>query len=364
MRGWAKLWALSLAAASLLGLTAAAIAYTSRLFSGYPFSVGRALLSTLPDWYFWAIIAPPVVALGRRFPIQGSRWIAHGALHFLAGTLVAMVQVAFYAWFERLFVQYPEFPGYLPYYAYTVGMWFHYQFIVYWVIVLASHAFDYYRRYRERETRAAQLETELVRAQLQALRSRIQPHFLFNTLNTVAMLIRERKIDAATDTVARLGGILRKTLDGTGGQEVPLSEEIALVRDYLAIEQERFGDRLQPRFQVSPAAESALVPSMLLQPIVENAVRHGISLRPEAGRIEVEATVSGGRLRVRVHDDGPGLNGGSGRSGLHVGLSTTRRRLEHLYGDDQSLSLVDAPEGGAAVTVDLPLRRQPAGALP
>lgn len=362
MRGWGKLWALSLAAASVLGLTAAAISYASRILSGHPYSVGFALLYTLPDWYFWALVAPPVVALARRFPIQGPRWPGHGALHVLAGSVIAIAEVAFFTRFELLFVPLEGFPTYLTYYAYTLGLWFHYQFIVYWVIVLASFSFDYYRRFRERETRAAQLETEVVRAQLQALRSQIQPHFLFNTLNTIAMLIRERKIGAATDTVARLGDILRRTLDGSAAQEVPLGEELALIRDYLAIEQERYGERLRARFEISPEATSALVPSMILQPIVENAVRHGISPRTEAGRIEVEASVAGGRLRLRVLDDGPGFGTTTGNGGLHVGLATTRRRLEHLYGGDQRLTLGNAPGGGAAVTVDLPLRVQSSGA--
>jgi signal transduction histidine kinase len=353
---WGRLWALSLAISSVVAFTAALVAYVGRLLSGRPISIGGALTMTLPDWYYWALVAPFAVYLARRFPIVGPRRGWHTVLHVAVGIVVAVLELVVFTGSYRAIEGPLGFPTYGAFLFFTSSMWFHYQFFVYWVIVLGVHAHEYYGRYRERQLQSARLETELVRAQLHALRSQLQPHFLFNSLHTIAMLMREQRVDDATDMIARLGELLRRALDGDGVQEVRLEDELQMARDYLAIEQVRFGDRLHVRFDVQGDVRDALVPAMVLQPLVENAVRHGVSRRSSAGSIDVHAGIEGGRLRLRVRDDGPGFGGDPREDSPHLGLANTRRRLQHLYGDRQQLEVADVDGGGAAVTVLIPLR--------
>jgi two-component sensor histidine kinase len=353
---WAKIWALSLAVATVVAFSAALVAYVGRLLSGRPISIADSLTMTLPDWYFWALVAPFAIFLARRFPIGGHRRSWHTALHVAIGVVVAILQIVVFTWSYRTIAGPLGFPTYGSFLFFTSSLWFHYQFFVYWVIVLGVHAYEYYGRYRERQLQSARLETELIRAQLHSLRSQIQPHFLFNSLHTIAMLMREQRVEEATDMIARLGELMRKTLDGDGAQEVRLEDELQLARDYLAIEQVRFGDRLRVRFDVQGEARDALVPAMVLQPLVENAVRHGVSRRAEAGTIDVQARIDGRNLLICVRDDGPGFGGTPDESSTHLGLANTRRRLQHMYGTDQRLDVVDAEGGGAAVTLLIPLR--------
>jgi signal transduction histidine kinase len=227
---------------------------------------------------------------------------------------------------------------------------------MYWFIVLGHQGWHYYQRYRERERRALELEGQLARAQLEALRMQLNPHFLFNTLNTIAALIHDQP-EVADRTITRLSELLRLSLDPGGSLEVPLREELGFLDRYLEIEQTRFGDRLRVETRVAEELQEVLVPSLVLQPIVENAIRHGIERREEAGRIAIHARRAGDRLVLEVTDNGPGLPaGGTGFAREGIGLGNTRARLRHLYGADQELALDRATGGGLAVRVSLPFR--------
>jgi LytS/YehU family sensor histidine kinase len=206
---------------------------------------------------------------------------------------------------------------------------------------------------RERE-RAARAEALAREARLRALRSQLEPHFLFNTLNAVSTLVVEGRGPAATRMIARLSEFLRLTLDAADAPEIPVAEELEFVRRYLEIEQARFGDRLRVTVEADPASAGALVPALLLQPLVENAVRHGVLPREEGGSVAVSVEVDGPTLRLRVADDGPGPRGGA--AGRGVGLANTEARLAELYGGRARLSLEPAPEGGFAAAVELPFR--------
>lgn len=229
----------------------------------------------------------------------------------------------------------------------------------YWIIVLGHLGWHYYTAYRERERQAAALATELVQARLQALRMQINPHFLFNTLNTISALIHDHP-DAADRMVVRLSELLRRTLDRGDVQEVPLREEIDFLKSYLEIEQMRFPDRLTVTWSVEPKTRELLVPHLILQPLVENALRHGIMPREEAGRIEIGARlVDGAHLEMTVRDNGKGLNGadglsqnGHGRQG--IGLKNVRSRLTQLYGGAQEFTLANAAGGGVEARVRIP----------
>src|SRR5262249_20607239 len=221
----------------------------------------------------------------------------------------------------------------------------------YAAVVGIAWGVDAFRKMREKERRSAALETELVKAELLALRAQLKPHFLFNALNSVVTLM-SRDVEAASRTVVELAGPLRLSLSGDGSPVVPLSQEIDFVRRYLTIEETRFSDRLNVAYDVAPELLGAEVPPLVLQPLAENAVRHGIARRTGRGRIDVSARRAGEDLVLTIADDGPGP-GGPRPGGL--GLANTRARLERLYGERQRLELLPGAAGGTDAVVVLPL---------
>jgi LytS/YehU family sensor histidine kinase len=224
----------------------------------------------------------------------------------------------------------------------------------YVAVVGIAWGVDAFRAMREKERRSAALETELVTAELLALKAQLRPHFLFNALNSVVTLM-SRDVDAASRTVVELAGLLRLSLSGDGSPVVPLAQEIDFVRRYLTIEETRFSDRLTVSYDLDESLLDAEVPPLVLQPLAENAVRHGIAKRPGRGRILVRARRAGDDLELAVVDDGPGP-GGPRPGGL--GLANTRGRLERLYGDRQKLELVPAPGGGTEARIVMPFQRR------
>ena len=234
---------------------------------------------------------------------------------------------------------------------------FDWEMMTYAAIIAFSHAAGYFRQAQDRALRAAHLEARLAEAQLQALQRQLHPHFLFNTLNGISALMH-RDVDAADRMLVQLSDLLRMALDRRSAQEVPLSDDLEFLAKYLEIEQARFGERLSVRYDFDPDTLDALVPNLLLQPLVENSVRHAIATLSEGGVIEVTSRRVGDTLELRVRDNGPGLSKErtpSTSGGL--GLPNTRSRLEHLYGSAQHLQFSDTPGGGLTVTVVLPFRR-------
>jgi LytS/YehU family sensor histidine kinase len=227
--------------------------------------------------------------------------------------------------------------------------------MTYCAIVGLSHGVDYYRESRTREKRAAQLETKLVEAQLKTLQGQLHPHFLFNTLHAISALIH-RDADDADRMISRLSDLLRLTLEHEGTQEVSLKEELEFLQKYLEIEQIRFQDRLTVKFSVQPEVLDARVPTLILQPVVENAIRHGIGPLTGGGLVEVSARADGPMLWMQVRDTGAGLSEDA-LTALQkgIGLSNTRARLECLYGSRQRFEFSNA-QGGLTVRIVIPLR--------
>jgi LytS/YehU family sensor histidine kinase len=235
----------------------------------------------------------------------------------------------------------------------------HTNIVIYWAIVGAWHALAYYRQLREGERSTMVLQMQLAESQLRALRMQLHPHFLFNTLNSIAALVRKQENRPAVSMIVRLSEFLRLALENRGVHEVPLRDEVDFARRYLDIEHIRFGDALRVDVDIEASAEELFVPSMVLQPIVENAVHHGIAKSGQhGGRILIQARRHEDRLEVRVHDSGPGLSGGP-PTGTGVGLSTTRQRLDRLYGDAGTLELRTHEEGGTVVIVSMPIVTSP-----
>jgi len=230
--------------------------------------------------------------------------------------------------------------------------------IMYWILVFGHMGWSYYRRYQERELQASELHRELVEARLSALRMQLNPHFLFNTLHAISSLIHENP-EGADRMVARLSDLLRLSLDTSKPPEVPLREELAFLDRYLDIERTRFADRLIICKDVAPETENSLVPCLILQPLVENAIRHGIEPRDSRGELLISARRSNGRLELCVRDNGAGIQCGEGKNVREgIGLSNTRSRLRHMYGDDATLALTNAPAGGLEARIEIPFRSQ------
>jgi two-component system, LytTR family, sensor kinase len=222
--------------------------------------------------------------------------------------------------------------------------------LIYWVIVSVAHALNYYRRYRERELRASELERNLTAAKLKTLQMQLNPHFLFNTLHAISSLMH-KDVNDADRMITKLSDLLRRALDSSETQEVPLRQEIDFLRRYLEIEQTRFGDRLEVRFDIPDNTSDLLVPNLILQPLVENAIKHGIEPHARRGIVQIGARREGDQLFLEVSDNGGGL---SVNHDERIGLANTRSRLGQLYGDDQAFKIETAASGGVAATIRIP----------
>jgi hypothetical protein len=316
-------------------------------------SAMRALGVGFGLWYPWGVYGLFALRLSRRFPLETHHWPKRFAVHLAASIAVAALKlVVDYPIIRFLYCPHPEiltFPGF-----FLGGLRYHFlrYVLYYWAMIGAFSALEYYRKYRDGELRAARLETGLARARLQLLKSQLQPHFLFNTLNAISALVHA-DVEAADRMLVRLGDLLRLALEDFGLQEAPLARELEAARAYLEIEQARLGPRLQVEWSIDPDIGDALVPTFLLQPLIENAVNHGIAPRRETGRIDIRIRREGAELHLEVRDDGPGFMAGATVNG-GVGLANTRARLLHLYGTAQRLDLFNGRPKGCIAKVILP----------
>lgn len=340
--------------------------YVTSAYSGRPVTWGRALSVWLICAYIWATLTPFVIWLARRFPVDRPvRW-RNVLVHLLAGAFISLLQLAIYIFARQLLLPDAARPfSPLDALRRILVSEFHANLLIYLTIIGLCHAYEYYVRYRERERRAvqlelaaSQLETQLAQAQLDALRMQLQPHFLFNTLNTISVLMQE-DVQAANRMLLRLSELLRLALQNTNAHEVSLRQELEFLQSYLEIEQTRFQDRLTVRMKIEQDALEAQVPNLLLQPLVENAIKHGIAPRAEAGTVEIRAARINGYVELQVLDDGAGLKDSPEKFTNGIGLSNTRARLERLYGSAYSFALADADGGGLQVKISIPFHTAP-----
>lgn len=361
--GWWR-WAAVIACGALVfGLLAAVQGYyQATIFDRGP-DFWRAVKVWMPDYLLWAALSPAVLALGRRWPLVGGRWVRHLALHVGLGLLFAAVELAASVWIVGHIVENlppPNYDGYVGWYLGVLSTYAAWGLLLYFLILAGGQAHQLYQRFRDRQeeaarldARALRLEARLSEARLSALIARLQPHFLFNTLNALAELIH-RSPERAEQMVVRLGDLLRTVIRRSDEQWSTLADELDLVRSYLAIEEARYGDRLHTRIDVPDDLLDLWVPSLSLQPLVENAVRHGIAPLDDGGTVAVEAATEDGHLRLEVRDDGKGLSE-TGEEG--IGLGTNRRRLDELFDGDFRLELESREGGGARATLVIPAVR-------
>jgi two-component system LytT family sensor kinase len=333
-----------------------------RFFSDRETSYWVLLALNMGYWYAWALLAPVVLFMARRFPLDREGWKRSLGVHLVAVLALTFVHVMM-AEGVRYGVQAASGEEWMKnttwwtHVARTYFLSFDWEMMTYWAIVGFWHATAYYRMAQDRTLKASRLETQLAEAQLQALQRQLHPHFLFNTLNAISALMH-RDVEAADQMLARLSDLLRIALDQRGAQEVALKDELEFLQKYLEIEQARFGPRLRVDYQIEAETLDAQVPNLILQPLVENSIRHAVAVRVEPVRIEIAARRIGTNLELSVRDDGPGLSRPAAppRTTGGVGLANTRSRLEHLYGASQQLRLETPEQGGLRVVVMLPFR--------
>ncbi len=358
-----KLWAWSMAffLTSSLVMAGQTLAY---LRVNHENVSTRYILGTsLVDFGIFGALAPVALWLAWRWPIERNNWARRFALHLLLGLgfTAAHIVVRMLLYEVRISNTEVAEVSLRVFRILFLNNLFDNTFNTYLPIVAFGHAVLHARRAKERALRASRLETKLAEARLSMLKMQLQPHFLFNTLHAITALIRSNA-PAAEEMLVRLSDLLRITLDQQARQEVPLKDEADFIGQYLAIEQVRFADRLTVEMQLAPETLDALVPNMVLQPLVENALRHGIGRQAAQGHILVAAHREGDVLCLRVQNDGPSLRPRAVKAGTGLGLANTRSRLQQLYGDQANFSLQDRSEGGADACVRIPFHTTEAAA--
>jgi two-component system, LytTR family, sensor kinase len=326
---------------------------------------GKLFLTSVLSWLPWALATPVIMRLGQRFaPVKSSSivtWLAH----FAGFAAIALASSAWLAWLDSLlnpfaYVSGPGRFGYLLFDRFYNGIFS--SLLLYAAILAVNYLLDSRARLAYQETETARLNEQLAKAQLDALRRQIEPHFLFNTLNAVTGLVREGRNETAVSMIAELSDFMRRVLTDSTRQEVPLGEEMEFAQKYLEIQKVRFVERLQLSVEVPSELLLAQVPTLILQPMVENAIKHGIAKRAQGGSVRISASRSDGTLTLAVYNDGPGLPASGetsypeSRSHPGIGISNMRTRLRSLYGDRFKLKLENQEPGGVEVSVSVPFR--------
>jgi two-component system, LytTR family, sensor kinase len=361
---WTIVW-------TIVGLSFGFRTYFFNARLGFDISLASVVSSYLIDFYLWGLASPLIFFLCRRFPIERRNFLSHAGLHILSGLVlipvVVLLSIPLY-W-------YLGFPD--PNHIRSIDQLFskivmnpitlHESLLAYSATLIVAHAILYYRRARDRETQAAQLAAQtarlseqLVQAQLSALKMQLHPHFLFNTLNSIASLLHKDP-ETAHRMISRLSDFLRMTLKNSETHSVTLERELEFLNTYLEIEKIRFQDRLIVEMRIEPAARGAQVPNLILQPIVENAVRHGLANVEADGLLRISAVRVNGSVLIEIDDNGPGFGRGGRKktTGGGVGLVNTRARLEQFYGADFSFEIAEkADSPGTRVSLEVPFRQR------
>jgi len=354
-------WLAVVAVWAMLGVIYAAPVYIEVRAEQHGHHAWRIFTWGILTWLAWAPLTPAMVWLARRFSLIGEAWKRNIAVHLPGFLLISLLHSAA-ATAVTLWIQPFDNMGdspktFWPRFLSRIQGSFGSDLLVYGAVIGVFYAIDYYRKYREREFLATRLEAQLAQAQLDALRMQLHPHFLFNTLNSIVGLVRDNKNSAAVSMLVGLSDLLRHTLEHSSRQEVELSEEINFIKLYLSIQEMRFSDRLQIALDIDPRTTKALVPNLILQPLTENALRHGIGRSADSGLVGISSAVEDSHLRLTVYDEGAGLpedwqlKGSAG-----IGLANTAARLQQLYDNDHEFDIRNRDSGGVEVVIVMPFR--------
>ena len=350
---WRK-WTFYALCWTIPALVALSYYHLNRILTATEVNWFYGIMTSMPWWYVWALMTPVVLWVAKKYPITRDSW-----KRLIPSVYIPLMLflLAIHATINLLLFRATGMHDTLNYTLLQVHFTsrMHVNALAFWTILGFYNAFDYYRKYQAREQQTALLELQLAQANLRALKMQLNPHFLFNTLHSVSALVRKNENSAAIKMLGRLGEFLRLALENQGTQLVTLNEELDFLQRYLEIEKIRFQERLQVSMDVDASLLEYQVPNLILQPIVENAIHHGIAPHSEAGEIVIRAYQDNETLIMEVQDDGPGMKDiVAARKG--IGLSNTQERLERLYGQDQTLTLVNVEEGGLRVHIEIPLQ--------
>ena len=345
----------------VLGLIYAGPIYLEVRAEGMNHSATRIFGWGILTWSVWALLTPAIVWLGRRFSLIGGAWKRSLAVHIPAFLIISAIHSAAATFITLTVAPFDNMgdspTSFLPRFLSRMKGAFGPDLLIYGGIIGICYAIDYYRKYREREYLASQLEAQLAQAQLDSLRMQLHPHFLFNTLNGIVGLVRDNRNQAAVSMLVGLSDLLRHALEHSNRQEVELKEELNFIKLYLDIQQMRFSDRLQIELDIQPVTMKALVPNLILQPLVENALRHGIARSAASALVGIRSRVVEDSLELTVFDNGLGLSSDwQLKSSSGIGLANTAARLQQLYNADHRFDVRNREEGGVEVVIVIPNR--------
>jgi len=346
-------WLVGFVLWTLLAFLSAAGAHVYFSSMGTPIGWAQLLAWNVTISFIWSLLTPIIYELSRRYTFDRASWKRSLPLHIVASVALAFLG-ALTLVAVNPFITWTKEPA-VPFFAHVLSRTFM-DIQRYWYVLLITQAIAYYGKYQERQLLSSQLEAQLANAQLEVLKIQLEPHFLFNTLNSIAALARHDG-EAAEHMTLQLADLLRMSLDGVGVHEVPLHQELTFLQKYMDIQLVRFQDRLTVETDIDPRTLDTMVPNLILQPIVENAIRHGIGPRRTPGTVRIATWRDRDDVWMEIRDNGVGLSGGRGiRPREGVGLTNTRGRLRQLYNDDHAMVLEDAPSGGCTVKIRVPYR--------
>ena len=356
-RPWWFRWGFGFLVWTLLGFSFALSTYLGARQDNVQISFKRAISGYLADFYLWGLLSPFIFWLSRRFELR-AHFPRNLFVHVILSVVLSFVVLSaagplvWYLGYPNL-ARNPTLFALWRNNAFSI-YYFHQGLTIYWTTTVVAHALHYYRSLREGEAKAGRLAAQLAQAQLQALKMQIHPHFLFNTLNSIAALLH-KDVEAADRMIARLGDFLRLTLKKSDAQTVDFGQELEFLKCYLEIERTRFQDRLTVVMEIQPQTLDVMVPNLILQPIVENAIRHGVARQTLSGCITIRAFKKEDRLIMQVEDNGPGLGPNPSPNGnMGIGLANARARLQQSYGDNYGLEIANSATRGVVVTLDIP----------
>src|SRR5215212_1557728 len=354
-------WGAIIAAWAMLGVIYAGPIYFEVRSEAMGHAAWRIFSWGILTWLAWAPLTPAMIWLARRYSLISEAWKTSLLIHLPAFLFMSVVHSATATAITLTVKPFDNMgaspAAFWPRFLSRMQSAFGSDLLVYGAVIGICYAFDYHRKYREREFVATRLEAQLAQAQLDALRMQLHPHFLFNTLNGIVGLVRDNKNSAAVSMLVGLGDLLRHTLEYSSRQEVELREEINFIKLYLSIQEMRFSDRLRIELDIDPRTTKALVPNLILQPLTENALRHGIARSADSGLVGIKSAVQNGHLRLTVYDEGAGLpedwqlKGSAG-----IGLANTAARLQQLYDNDHEFDIRNREGGGVEVVIVMPFR--------
>ena len=355
-------WLISIAFWLLLGVFFASKTYIYSRIIDQPIEWWRALLFTMPKAIIWGIMTPLVLWFASLYKIDAHNWWRNGLIHITTGVLLAPFLVIL-SFLIRLLFQWivgnlPSNPSFVTAsFNPTVFATSFDNILTYIILVGAYHVYEYYQRYRNRVLQSTKLEAQLAKLRLDLLKAQLNPHFLFNTLNAIS-IVKDHDLEAADEMITDLSELLRFIMDNIHRQEVTLREEVDFLKRYISIQKKRFDNKLDVNINVDPSTWNAMVPSLLLQPIVENSIKHGMTDSRQKGKIDIECKLNDSQLCFEVRDNGTGLkpNHMSRTNGSGIGVRNTHERLRNLYGDQYSFELKNGETGGAVARLTIPYR--------